>query len=126
MGHTIVNGYDQVPTTAAPPTATAPLLQRRLLLLRPCCSAACCYCAPATAPPAATAPLLQRYLPLLFTQPKSSNKNEPMMLEVTDTAVQHTLSTSEFMVAVVDQLLPPPLRWRLAWQVGARVTVTTQ
>ena len=45
----------------------------------------------------------------------SKAKLEPQVIEVTDTAVQHTLSSSEYMGAVVDQLLPPPLRYRLAW-----------
>ena len=48
---------------------------------------------------------------------KASKTPEPLLLEITDTSVQHTLSTSEHMGAVVDQLLPQPLRWRLAWQV---------
>lgn len=47
---------------------------------------------------------------------KAAKTAEPMILEVTDTSVSHALSSSEFLGAVIDQLLPHPLRWRLAWQ----------
>jgi len=43
-----------------------------------------------------------------------SKAGEPQLLEVTDTAVG-MLASSESMSAVVDQLLPHPLRYRLAW-----------
>lgn len=50
-----------------------------------------------------------------FESPSKAIKSDVLTIEVTDTAVQHSLSSSEWMGAVVDQLLPPPLRFRLAW-----------
>ena len=42
-------------------------------------------------------------------------KPEIVTIEITDTSVQHSLSSSEYMSAVVEQLFPAPLRYRLAW-----------
>jgi len=39
----------------------------------------------------------------------------PLVLEVSDTSISMGLSASEHLAAVVEQLLPPPLRFRLAW-----------
>lgn len=56
------------------------------------------------------------HLPIDGFDSPGKAKVEPIVLEVTDTAVQHKLTAaSEYMGAVVDQLLPPPLRYRLAW-----------
>ena len=70
---------------------------------------------PERAPPAASPFWGRPRLALAATACVQASKVEPIVLEVTDTAVQHTLSSSEYMAAVVEQLLPPPLRYRLAW-----------
>lgn len=47
--------------------------------------------------------------------PARGLRTAPMVLEVTDTSITMGLSASEHLAAVVEQLLPPPLRYRLAW-----------
>ena len=37
------------------------------------------------------------------------------MLEVTDSGVTLQLGSSEWLASVVEQLLPPPVRFKLAW-----------